>query len=191
MSRIRRSPPTTLADPKLLSMVHSIVQKKKVCTDPAFGQWKPKHKSRLESLVAMKELNHKIDGVDDPIHLTVEIEMNDEKDFKFRITSSSVELYFPLFRYDSKGMSHRNRHEPIGNDLVPCPHFHCFDDKGRWHAYRTKVIDEQEIALCDASNALHHFCVEGNIETDIVPSVGNLQSSIPPHGGNFLAEVIF
>ena len=160
MPRIRQAPPAVLTDKKLLSMVLTLIQKKKICKDPAFGQWQPKHKSRLESLVSMKELDHEIAGVDDPIHLTVEIEMNDDKDFKFRITSEAIELFFPLFRYDSKGVPHRNRHLPLGKDMVPCPHFHRFDDEGRWHAYRTGIIEKQESALADASNALHHFVLK-------------------------------
>ena len=95
MPRIRQAPPAVLTDKKLLSMVLTLIQKK-ICKDPAFGQWQPKHKSRLESLASMKELDHEIAGVDDPIHLTVEIEMNDDKDFKFRITSEAIELFFPF-----------------------------------------------------------------------------------------------
>lgn len=168
-----------------------MLDEKKQCDDVLFENWNPKHSARPENLISIKLLRHTIEQLEDELHLTVEIQINDDADFKFRITSNAEEIFFPVFRYDSKGIPHRNRHMPLGKDMVECPHFHRFDENGRWFAYRTKIIDEQETALVKPEYALNHFCIEGNIEFEGVPKLQSVQSTIPPDGGNPLNEVTF
>jgi hypothetical protein len=72
-----------------------------------------------------------------------------------------------LFRYDSAGTTHRNNFPdiPLNEQSVTTPHFHKFNERGYYVAYKTqKLQSEAEArALCDIQFGFPYFCQESNI----------------------------
>jgi hypothetical protein len=122
---------------------------------------KENHRSSL-----YKSLDITHNNVSDKITLRIEIRENNS-DFSISIDSSC----FPscqLLRYDSGDGTHRNNFSeiPLGEQSVPTPHFHRYNDEGYSFAYKTdKLKNEKESeALSNIEFGFSYFCQESNIK---------------------------
>ena len=158
------APPIKICDRDLLRSIQSLIENNKRCDDSNFRPLRAKHSGRPNDFVDVKPLAHSVDELNDFLEVTVEVNVVDYSNFKFRLTSDQI--YFPFFRYDSTGRSHRNRHIPLGKgDMIPCPHFNTYNQDGYNIAYRTNVIEKQEQFLQNPEFALKHFFIEGNVNS--------------------------
>ena len=98
--------------------------------------------------------------------LRVNVKVNNHNFFQFKLRCSDL-CAMPFFRYDSDGDTHRNYDDniPLGEQQIPAPHFHYYNQDGINIAYKTdKLLDETERrALEDINLCIKHFCHEANI----------------------------
>lgn len=98
--------------------------------------------------------------------MTCEIRNGDHCDCSFQILSDALSNRV-LFRYDTGGGTHRNDapHIPLEMQSITTPHFHKYDSKGYFLAYKTDLLNDPKQAayLFDIDFAFPYFCQEGNI----------------------------
>lgn len=157
------APPNKINDLGLVLKIQELIKGVKSCDNANFTPDSLRHKNASHHSDT-KTLTHSISKLTDELTLTVEINLSNQKNFKFRLDSDQINI--PFFRYDSVGTPHRNRKLPLDKkDSIHCPHFNTFDEEGYYIAYRTEIIEKQQSALEFIDFALNHFLKEGNIDS--------------------------
>lgn len=138
-------------------------------------------------------------SINDYIKLDIECKVGEPDRFKFMIFCQDI-TEKPAFRYDSSGSAHCNRYEdiPRHQQIVKTPHFNCYDDKGRYIAYRNEHLNnpERESALKDLMFAFHLFCTETRVKYhgDTIPDISLHKDGeiiFPTMDADILASVKF
>lgn len=80
----------------------------------------------------------------------------------------------PFFRFESKGVAHRNKNpnHPLYKRSIPTPHFHSFDADGYLMAYKTPALDTTT-DIHDINVGMELFCQSSNTfsESGSVPLI--------------------
>lgn len=100
--------------------------------------------------------------------LSIEIrDIENYRNFSLSILSDKFPRKKCLFRYDVGNGTHRNNCSdiPLKEQQVPTPHFHRFDEKGRFLAYQTAALKDtaQVPYLEDIEFGTDYFSQESNI----------------------------
>lgn len=121
-------------------------------------------KSKPNNYVANTDVHHTT--ISESLLLTVECNKYEYYKFGFKMLAN----FFwdkPFVRFESSGTTDRNRFNdiPISEQSVTTPHFHKFDEKGRFIAYKTAkiksmppmevVIEECFVDFCNETNLRH------------------------------------
>ena len=128
-----------------------------------------------------------------------EIRNKDIKNYSFQLLTDALSNRV-LFRLDEGNGAHRNNIPdiPLEKQSVPTPHFHRYDAKGHYFAYKSKELEELRDKPLDIQIGFSLFCKESNIHPEnssqtigiSVQQNGNMPSSIlndidPLNGINF------
>lgn len=98
--------------------------------------------------------------------MTCEVRNGEKSDYSFQMVSDKFKKGV-IFRYDSEGGTHKNEAPfiPLEEQSVTTPHFHKYDDKGYFLAYKTDLLNDpkQVEHLFDIDLGFPYFCQEGII----------------------------
>lgn len=153
----------------VLKEVFEAKEGEKMCQNPKFKPNKPKQGCRPHDLVDTKGLDHEIHELL-RIYLTVEVDEHEPFNFKYRLTTNNIS--FPLFNYDSHGLAHTDKRQPMHKWIIECPHFNFYDKNGIRYAYKIAEMKVSADDFMDYNKAFPYFLREANTKTGgAVPSV--------------------
>lgn len=127
------------------------------------NEHKPNHPSSLHSKIELQAAR--------PFgntSLSIEIQdLENYKKYSLSILSDKYKERKCIFRYDVGSGTHRNNCPdiPLDQQEVPTPHFHKYDDKGRFLAYQTEILKDltQAVHLEDIEFGTDYFSQETKI----------------------------
>lgn len=119
---------------------------------------KPNHKSSLyykDSIIASSPFGE--------TNFDCEIRDKSKMDYSFQILSDRIQKKV-LFRMDEGDGTHRNKFaDTLSEESVPTPHFHRYDDQGRWYAYQTDELKNIQGHSVQIEEGFPIFCAEMNV----------------------------
>ena len=102
-----------------------------------------------------------------------EIRNKDIKNYSYQLLTDAISKRV-LFRLDEGNGTHRNNIPtiPLKEQQIPTPHFHRYDENGRFFAYRTNELETK--SCLDIKQGVVLFCQEAKI----IPSEKNAKIEI-------------
>jgi len=96
-----------------------------------------------------------------------EVRNKDIKNYSFQLLTDALSNRV-LFRLDEGNGAHRNNIPdiPLEHQSVPTPHFHRYDSKGHFLAYKSKELKEFGSIPLSIQDGISLFCKEGNIHPE-------------------------
>lgn len=167
-------------------------EKKLISRHPVtFSNDKPSRPDWLYNETVLKH-SYRLDG----INLISQQKKVNNCSYKFQIRCADF-CVEPLFRFDSDGSAHQNKHLPLGQQQVLTPHFNCFNGDGIPIAYQTDEIKIEDYSeLKDIAKYFGIFCKETYIVVDgeTVPGIegGDMRIlDLDLHNEDLLSDINF
>lgn len=124
---------------------------------------KEKKRNHCNSLTGSVNLNSQY-SFGNEVQLCCEIRNEDSFNYSLGILSDKLEDKM-LARLDEGNGTHRNKYDdiPLSEQSVSTPHFHKYDEQGRFLAYKTPSLEALKGEELCIEDGFKEFCLEMNI----------------------------